>query len=109
MSKGTFPALFALQVCPRGRGSGAAAGGIYTMACLLASPRNAAATGEYSVLSGMTDLTIFVTALAGHIAAEAATLERFARATGTRLRSTSSRKSRSLCVVMAAQSHDSRA
>jgi hypothetical protein len=57
----------------------------------------------------MTDLTIFVTALAGHIAAEAATLERFARATGTRLRSTSSRKSRSLCVVMAAQSHDSRA
>jgi hypothetical protein len=108
MSKGTFPALFALQVCPRGLESGAAAGDIYTMACLLASPRNAA-TGEYSVLSGMTDLTIFVTALAGHIAAEAATLERFARATGTRLRSTSSRKSRSLCVVMAAQSHDSRA
>lgn len=45
---------------------------LYTTACLLASPRTAAATGEYSVLSGMTDLTTFVTALAGHIAAEAA-------------------------------------
>lgn len=45
---------------------------LYTTACLLASPRSAAATGEYSALSGMTDLTTFVTGLAGHIAAEAA-------------------------------------
>lgn len=45
---------------------------LYTTACLLASPRTAAATGEYAVLSSMTDLTTFVTALAGHIAAEAA-------------------------------------
>ena len=45
---------------------------LYTTACLLASPRTAATTGGYSVLSGMTDLTTFVTGLAGHIAAEAA-------------------------------------
>lgn len=45
---------------------------LYTTACLLASPRNAAATGEYVVLSDMTGPTTFVTALAGHIAAEAA-------------------------------------
>ena len=45
---------------------------LYTTACILASPRTAAATGEYSVLSEMTSLTTFVTGLAGHIAAEAA-------------------------------------
>lgn len=45
---------------------------LYTTACLLASPRMAAATGEYAVLSDMTSLTTFVTGLAGHIAAEAA-------------------------------------
>lgn len=45
---------------------------LYTTACLMASPRNAAATGEYSALSGLTDLTTFVTSLAGHIASEAA-------------------------------------
>ena len=45
---------------------------LYTTACLIASPRSAAATGEYAALSDMTNLTTFVTALAGHIAAEAA-------------------------------------
>ena len=45
---------------------------LYTTACLLASPRTAAATGDYTVLSDMTSLTTFVTALAGHIATEAA-------------------------------------
>ena len=45
---------------------------LYTTACLLASPRNAATTGKYTALSGMTDLTTFVTALAGHIAIESA-------------------------------------
>ena len=45
---------------------------LYTVACLLASPRSAAVTGEYAALSRMTDLITFVTALAGHIAAEAA-------------------------------------
>ncbi|WP_302479817.1 PaeR7I family type II restriction endonuclease [Roseicella sp. DB1501] len=46
---------------------------LYTTACLLASPRTAAATDEYFTLSGMTDLTTFVTALAGHVAEAART------------------------------------
>jgi hypothetical protein len=45
---------------------------LYTTACLLASPREAVASGEYAALSDMTSLTTFVTGLAGHIAAEAA-------------------------------------
>jgi hypothetical protein len=45
---------------------------LYTTAGLLASPRSAASTGEYAALSDMTNLTIFVTTLAGHVAAEAA-------------------------------------
>jgi len=45
---------------------------LYTTACLLASPRTAAESGDYAVLSDMTGLTTFVTSLAGHVAAEAA-------------------------------------
>ncbi len=45
---------------------------LYTTAALLASPREAAATGEFSELSDMTNLKTFVTAFAGHIASEAA-------------------------------------
>ena len=47
---------------------------LYTTASILASPRSAAQTGEVSALSSMTDLKTFVTALAGHVAAEAARL-----------------------------------
>jgi len=45
---------------------------LYTTAALLASPREAAATGEFSELSEMTNLKTFVTTFAGHIASEAA-------------------------------------
>ena len=45
---------------------------LYTAACVLASPRTAAASGEYAALSELTGLKTFVTTLAGHIAAEAA-------------------------------------
>ena len=45
---------------------------LYGAAALLASPRSASATGEYSELSELTSLKTFVTALAGHVAAEAA-------------------------------------
>lgn len=48
--------------------------GLYTSACLLASPRNSAQSGEFSELSPMTSLKTFVTSLAGHIAAEASRL-----------------------------------
>ena len=48
---------------------------LYTTASVLASPRSAAQTGEISAMSSMTDLKTFVTALAGHVAAEAARLE----------------------------------
>ena len=48
--------------------------GLYTSACLLASPRDAVTTGEFSELSQMTSLKTFVTSLAGHIAAESARL-----------------------------------
>ncbi len=47
---------------------------LYTTAALITSSRNAAKTGEYSEMSAMTGLRTFVTALAGHIAAEAARL-----------------------------------
>jgi type II restriction enzyme len=47
---------------------------LYTTASVLASPRNAAQTGEISVMSSMTDLKTFVTSFAGHVAAEAARL-----------------------------------
>lgn len=45
---------------------------LYTTASVIASPRLAATSGEYVVLSEMTSLKTFVTSLAGHIAAEAA-------------------------------------
>lgn len=47
---------------------------LYTTAIVIASPRSAAKTGEFSGLSSMTNFKTFVTALAGHIAAEAARL-----------------------------------
>ncbi len=46
----------------------------YTTASVIASPRSASANGEFAELSGMTGLKSFVTALAGHVAAEAARL-----------------------------------
>jgi hypothetical protein len=48
---------------------------LYTTAALITSPRSAAATGEFSEMSAMTSLKTLVTALAGHVAAEAARLE----------------------------------
>jgi len=47
---------------------------LYTTAALVTSPRNASETGEFSEMSAMTGLRTFVTALAGHVAAEAARL-----------------------------------
>jgi len=47
---------------------------LYTTATLITSPRSAAATGEFSEMSAMTGLRTFVTALAGHVAAESARL-----------------------------------
>jgi type II restriction enzyme len=48
---------------------------LYTTAAVISSPRSAAATGDFSGISAMTSLKTFVTALAGHVAAEAARLE----------------------------------
>jgi len=45
---------------------------LYTTASVIASPKEAIATGAYSDMSDMTSLRTFVTALAGHIATEAA-------------------------------------
>lgn len=47
---------------------------LYTTASVIASERNAANTGKFSDLSSMTSLKTFITALAGHVAAEAARL-----------------------------------
>jgi len=47
---------------------------LYTTAALITSPRSSAETGEFSEMSAMTSLKTFVTALAGHVAAEAARL-----------------------------------
>lgn len=47
---------------------------LYTTASLITSPRSAVKTGEFSEMSAMTGLRTFVTALAGHVAAEAARL-----------------------------------
>ena len=44
---------------------------LYTVACILTSPRTAATTGDYAELSEMTGLRTFVTEFAGHVAAEA--------------------------------------
>jgi hypothetical protein len=48
--------------------------GLYSSACLLASPREAALSGEFSELSPMTSLKTSITSLAGHIASEASRL-----------------------------------
>ena len=45
---------------------------LYTTATVLASPRSADKTGDYSDLSELTSLKTFITSFAGHIAAEAA-------------------------------------
>ena len=45
---------------------------LYTAASVIASPRAAATTGEYSELSELTGLKAFVRLLAAHVAAEAA-------------------------------------
>jgi len=45
---------------------------LYTTASVLASPRSAIDTGEFTDMSEMTSLKTFVTSLAGHVAAEAA-------------------------------------
>ena len=45
---------------------------LYTAAAVLLSPRTSVEDGDYSELSEMTDLKTFVTSLAGHAAAEAA-------------------------------------
>lgn len=50
--------------------------GLYTTAAILTSPRVAVESGEFSEISAMTGLKTFVTALAGHVAAEAARLGR---------------------------------
>jgi type II restriction enzyme len=47
---------------------------LYTTASVIASERNAVTTGNFSDLSSMTSLKTFITALAGHVAAEAARL-----------------------------------
>jgi hypothetical protein len=47
---------------------------LYTTAAVIASPRTACETGEFSSLSTMTDIRTFVASLAGHVAAEAARL-----------------------------------
>lgn len=45
---------------------------LYGAASVLASPRSAVATGDFSEISNLTGLRNFVTTLAGHVAAEAA-------------------------------------
>lgn len=45
---------------------------LYSNAALLASPRSASASGEFSAMYDMTSLKTFITSFAGHIAAEAA-------------------------------------
>lgn len=47
---------------------------LYTTGTLIASPRTARKTGMFAEMSPMTGIKVFVSALAGHIAAEAARL-----------------------------------
>ncbi len=47
---------------------------LYTNASLITAPRSAIGTGAYSEMSSMTGLKTFITALAGHVAAESARL-----------------------------------
>ncbi len=49
---------------------------LYSTATLLTSPTNAGQSGDFSGISTMTSLKTFVTSLAGHIAAEAARLNK---------------------------------
>lgn len=49
---------------------------LYSTATLLTSPRNATLSGDFSGISSMTGLKTFVTSLAGHIASEAARLNK---------------------------------
>jgi hypothetical protein len=48
---------------------------LYTNASLITSKRSAVSTGDYAEISAMTGLKAFVSAFAGHIAAEASRLE----------------------------------
>lgn len=48
---------------------------LYTAATVIATPRTAIETGEFSHISPMTDLKTFVTTFAGHMAATAARME----------------------------------
>jgi len=48
---------------------------LYTSAALITCKRSAVSTGEYAEISAMTGLKAFVSALAGHVAAEASRLE----------------------------------
>ncbi len=48
---------------------------LYTAASIISTPRHAVRTGEYAAISPMTSLKTFVSAFAGHIAAEAARLD----------------------------------
>jgi hypothetical protein len=45
---------------------------LYTSACVLSSQRSASTSGDFAQLSDLTSLKMFVTTLAGHVAAEAA-------------------------------------
>ena len=45
---------------------------LYTTATVIASPRTATTTGDYTELSPLTGLGTFITSFAGHVAAEAA-------------------------------------
>ncbi|MBN0161995.1 restriction endonuclease, partial [Pseudomonas aeruginosa] len=47
---------------------------LYTTAAVIAAERSAVDTGDFTEQSSMTSLKTFVSALAGHIAAEAARL-----------------------------------
>ncbi|MGD9983740.1 MAG: PaeR7I family type II restriction endonuclease [Porticoccaceae bacterium] len=47
---------------------------LYTTAAVLAAERNAIDTGDFTNLSDMTSLKVFITALAGHVASTAARL-----------------------------------
>ncbi len=48
---------------------------LYTTASVISAQRKAAKTGKYAELSSMTGLKTFITALAGHVAAETARLD----------------------------------
>lgn len=51
----------------------------YSSATVVATPRDAMSTGEYSELSDMTGLKTFISLLAGHVAAQASRLGKKAR------------------------------